>query len=141
MKAAIGNSLLVGIIVVFLSIVFTIIVASITYSKAFRIKNRIVDIIEKNEVFNSDVQDEINEVLRQIGYKTNAYMDNSRCSNYGPEGNLVNGTSPYHYCVFKFTSDRGGEYYKVVSFAYVEFPIISAFQLSVSGETKIFYNA
>lgn len=141
MRAAIGNSLLLGIIVTFFSIVLLVLISSITYTKAFRIKNRIIDEIEAVETFDQGVVDTLNVVFREIGYKTNAYMNNSSCDNIAPAGGtLVNTTSAYHYCVFKMNSAKdGGYYYKVISFAYLDFPLISSIQIPVRGETKIFY--
>lgn len=140
MKAAVGNSLVLSIIVTFLSIVLLILISSIVYTKAFRIKNRVVDEIEKSEKFDSGVEDALNTIFREIGYKTNAYQNNSKCQNYQPDGSeLINLTSPYHYCVFRIDTSKGGYYYKVVTFAYLDFPLISAIQLPVYGETRIFY--
>ena len=138
MKAAIGNSLLMGIIVTFVTIVLLILLSSLVYTKAFRVKNRIVDVIEKYETYDIDVQNEITDLLGEIGYKHNAYSNNSRCDNYGVD--LENPSSPYHYCVFRLNSGKNdGYYYKVVAFAYLDFPLISSIQIPVSGETKIFY--
>ena len=142
MKAAIGNSLLLGIITTFVSIVLLVLISSIAYTKAFRIKIRIIDEIESAETFDQGVVDTLNVVFREIGYKTNAYMNNSSCDNLTPDdGELMNTTSAYHYCVFKMNSAKdGGYYYKVVAFAYLDFPLVSSFQLPVKGETKIFYS-
>lgn len=138
MKTAIGSSLLMGIIITFVTIVLFIIISSMVYTKAFRIKNRIVDIIETREQYNDDVEDEITIMLRQIGYKANPYSNNSQCDKYGED--LENLYSPYHYCVFRMSSGKNdGYYYKVVAFAYLDLPLVSTIQLPVSGETKIFY--
>lgn len=163
MKAAIGNTLVLNIIVTFLSVVLLIIISSIVYTKAYRIKNRIIDEIEKAETYNVDVDASLTSVFREIGYKTNNYMDNTKCKNYvaditencnvislsefGCVGKnnttvtLENKSSVYHYCVFKIESDnpRTGYYYKVVSFAYLDLPLVSAIEVPVKGETKIFY--
>ena len=142
MKAAIGNTLLMGIIVTFLSVVLLILISSIAYTKAFRVKNRIIDEIEKVEIYDSNVDNALNTIFREIGYKANSLMNNSSCDNYEPEdGELLNSTSAYHYCIFKMNSSKqNGYYYKVVAFAYLDFPLINAIQIPVYGETKIFYN-
>ena len=141
MKAAIGNSLLLGIILTFITTVLLILISSIVYTKAFRIKNRIVDIIEKYEVYDiNNAQPEIEQLLRDIGYKANAYSNNASCSKYGDESSLENVTSTYHYCVFKKSTEKSnGYYYKVVTFAYLDIPLVNAVQVPVYGETKIFY--
>lgn len=147
MKAAIGNSLLMGIIVTFVTIVLFILLSSLVYTKAFRVKNRIVDVIEKYETYDACVQGvpsaecEITKLLGEIGYKANAYSNNTRCNNYSGGAELENPSSPYHYCVFRLNSGKNnGYYYKVVAFAYLDFPLISSIQIPVSGETKIFYS-
>lgn len=141
MKAAIGNTIVMSIMVTFISVVLLIIISSIVYTKAYRIKNRIVDEIEKAEKYDMDVDTTLNMIFREIGYKANSLMNNSRCEKYGDSETLQNTSSAYHYCVFKLNADnqRGGYYYKVVAFAYLDFPLISAIQIPVYGETKIFY--
>lgn len=141
MKAAIGNSLLLGIILTFVTTVLLILVSSIVYTKSFRIKNRIVDVIEKYEVYDvENVQPEIEQLLREIGYKANSYSDNSSCNRYGDDASLVNPSSAYYYCVFKIETEKSrGYYYKVVTFAYLDLPLVNAIQVPVYGETKIFY--
>ena len=141
MKAAIGNTLVLNIIVTFMSVVLLIIISSIVYTKAYRVKNRIIDEIEKVETYDADVDASLTTVFREIGYKTNNYMDNTKCERYGSSETLVNSTSAYHYCVFKMESNtsKGGYYYKVVAFAYLDLPLVSAIQVPVKGETKIFY--
>ena len=149
MKAAIGNTLLLGIIVTFMSTVLLVVVSSIVYTKAYRIKNRIIDEIEKIETFDDSVTATLTTLFGEIGYKTNPNMNNSVCDKYArkiadtrhPE--VVNKTSAYSYCVIKVDADssRGGYYYKVVSFAYLDLPLVSAIQVPVYGETRIFYNS
>lgn len=140
MKAAIGNTLVLSIIVTFLSVVLLILISSIVYTKAFRIKNRIVDEIEKAETYNSNVDSSLNTLFREFGYKANSLMNNSKCTRYGDSETLQNTSSAYHYCVFKMNSSKNnGYYYKVVAFAYLDFPFISDIQVPVYGETKMFY--
>lgn len=141
MKAAIGNTLVLNIIITFMSVVLLIIISSIVYTKAYRVKNRIIDEIEKAETYDVDVDAALTTVFREIGYKTNNYMDNSKCTRYGLTETLVNTSSAYRYCVFKInsSSSKGGYYYKVVAFAYLDLPLVSAIEVPVMGETKIFY--
>lgn len=140
MKAAMGNSLLMSIMVTFLSVVLLLLIGSIVYTKAYRIKNRIVDEIEKIEKFDETVVSKLDPVFREIGYIANPYSDNaSGCSGYTPAGgSLENNSSAYKYCVFKVEAKKG-YYYKVVAFAYLDFPLVNAIHIPVYGETKIFY--
>ena len=92
MKAAIGNTLLMSIMATFVTTVLLILISSIVYTKAFRIKNRIVDVIEKYEKYDDSAKDEIAPMLSNIGYMANDYSNNSKCNNprYGKEEDLVN---------------------------------------------------
>lgn len=145
MKAAIGNTLLLSIMVTFMSIVLLVLISSIVYTKAFRVKNRIVDTLEtyqNYDEYEESITNEINTSLKEIGYKTNHYSNNTKCNDYLPDNaELVNNSSLYHYCIFKvYSSSRpGGYYYKVAAFAYLDLPLVNALEIPVYGETRMFY--
>ena len=141
MKAAVGNGLLMSVIISFVVVVLLILISSIVYTKAFRIKNKIVDVIEKHEKYDLEkAKPEIEKMLNDIGYIANDYSSNSKCNKYESGGTLENSSSLFHYCIIKFnTSKSGGYYYKVVTFAYLDIPLINSIQIPVYGETRIFY--
>lgn len=47
MRSAIGNSLLMSLVVIIVSLVMLVFVGILSYSKAYRVKNRIIEVIEK----------------------------------------------------------------------------------------------
>ena len=105
MKGAIGNSLFIIIIITFvgaLAIFFTSILA---YTKAYRVKNRIVEIIEKYEEYNTDAESEISISLAEMGYQ----IDNC------PYKTNIDNNTGYKYCVNKKTASNG-EYYEVSTY-------------------------
>ena len=63
MKEAIGNSFLVTLAIVFLFLIMSLLVSSLSYSKAYKAKNKVVSVIEKYEGFDADAQDEVNQDL------------------------------------------------------------------------------
>lgn len=139
MKAATGNALLMNIIIVFIVAVMALLVTSISYTKAFRIKNRIIDIIEyHNGEFSSGIiQTDINESLRSIGYR---YNNGTQCPTLdeGKTSVSYSGTD-YLYCIYTYKSDRG-VYYKVISYMYFDLPIVGDYiNIPVYGETRVFY--
>ena len=74
MREAIGNAFLVNFIIVILVAVMFLLISSISYTKSFRVRNRLIDIIEKNECFSNDTsectsKDEIDSILLEIGYR------------------------------------------------------------------------
>lgn len=143
MKAATGNALLINIIIVFLVVVLGVLVTSITYTKAFRVKNRIVEIIENYDGdfnnHNTDIRNNITSTLDGVGYRLKG---SSICKTTDKNGNPlptpIEGND-YYYCIYPYTTSRG-YYYKVVSYMYLDLPVIRDYLvLPISGETKVFY--
>lgn len=141
MREATGQAGLMNIMLFIIGIIIVLLAGSIAYSKAFRVKNRIIDAIEKQGEFNSTSKKTIDEGLKDIGYKT---IDNSKYLSYCPT-NKFGGFSletknypGYLYCIYK--KDSGNLYYKVVSFMYFDIPFIGSYLLiPVTGETKVLY--
>ena len=140
MKAPTGNALLMNIIIVFLVVVLGLLVTSITYTKAFRVKNRIVEVIENYEGdfdnHEDQIRSDITTSLSNVGYRLKG---TSTCKT------LKDGTTPYkegndyYYCVYKYNTGRGF-YYKVVTYMYLDLPVINeVLNIPVYGETKVFY--
>lgn len=158
MREAVGGSLLMNLVVIFTGIVIVFFVGILTYSKAYRVKNRIVEIIEKYgayEVLDGTtnlVTDEINPDLKAAGYNT---ANPTKCDDIRKdliegdkakykENNLSsnkNKTYGYNYCVFEVTgnsTNESGKYYVVVTFVHFEFPVIGdLLTIPVYSETKM----
>lgn len=133
MREATGNALLVMMVSTIIGVIMVFFVGSISYSKSYRIKNHIINIIEDNRGWNSS-EDEIDAYLADVGY--NVRKGNSSCPNDSKCGTAINSTKGYNYCVYSCNS---GTYYKVVTYMKFEFPIIgSVLQFPVKGETKSF---
>jgi hypothetical protein len=145
MRGAIGSSFVVNFIITFIVIFILIFVGTLTYTKAYKVKNKIVDTIEyyDGDITNSNalsgtVQGEIDRKLGEIGYRVDS---SNGCKT---DGRFANGTlirkssNNYRYCIYKHTTRRG-DYYGVVAYAYLEIPIIGVkLQFPVYGETKVF---
>lgn len=139
MKEAIGNAFLFNIVIVFVVIFIAFLVGSLSYTKAFKVKNRIVSIIEENETYNnSSVRDEIDGALGTIGYRVN--KNGIQKCDVRNEKNAVNKTSNYRYCIYEYQTSRG-KYYGVVAYMYFDIPLISeVLEIPIYGETKIIYD-
>lgn len=140
MKAATGNALLMNIIIVFLVVVLGVLVTSITYTKAFRVKNRIVEIIENYDGdFNNhetDIRGDITNNLKNVGYRLKG---SSSCKTLSDGTTFYMEGKDYYYCIYRYTTGRG-YYYKVVTYMYLDLPVINqVVNISVHGETKVFY--
>lgn len=135
MKEAIGTSMVFNLIMIFTSVFIALFVGSIAYSKSFKIRNRIIDIIEENRGYDDDAMAQIEENLASIGYQ----IGGDRC----PEKNneqAMDPVSDYNFCVYKFQADRGA-YYGVIAFIHLDIPIIgNRISIPIYGETKTIYD-
>lgn len=142
MKAATGNAMLMNIIIIFLVAVMALLVTSISYTKAFRVKNRIVDIIEHHNGnfvgrYGEAIKNDIRENLKSIGYR---YNNGKQCPTMdGVSDSDTYTDRDYLYCIYTYRTDKG-KYYKVIAYMYFDFPIIGEhINIPVYGETKVFY--
>lgn len=147
MREAIGGSWLLGFVMLFIVLFSAYLAVSVNYTKAFKVKNKIINIIEENEGFSTSVgdvsskpndqlassnrtEDKIYYYLRDIGYATTK-INNTKC----PSGDMYAGG----YCIEKVCTSQGA-YYKVTSFIKIELPLIwDSFVIPIKGETKVLY--
>ena len=150
MKESINTAIIVGIIITIVGLIELVLFASFAYSRAFKVKGRIVDMIEEKVTFSSGVTSEfITEVdneIAKIGYKINNLGINScpelNNDEYYDKYELVNSASNYNYCIYqtKENNDKGeGYYYTVISYVYFDTPFISI-KIPIRGQTKTIYN-
>lgn len=70
MKESIGYTSTLNIVIIFILISFAILMAIMSYSRAFKINNRIMNEIEKCEGYNTCTVKEIDRILTNYGYYT-----------------------------------------------------------------------
>ena len=155
MREALGGSMLLNLVLIFAGIVIVFFIGILSYSKAYRVKNRIIEITEKYGVYDATVAAEISPDLKAAGYDS---TKPTRCNNirgrlidsqngkYNDLGQNINDPSNdssygYNYCVYEVTNssvNNSGKYYVVVSFIKFEFPVIGdLLTIPVYGETKM----
>ena len=135
MKEAIGNSMVFNLVIIFVGVFIALFVGSISYSKGFKVRNRIIDIIEAHEGYSKDASAEIDENLASIGYP----ISDKVCSEYNGK-KPMNINSPYRYCLYEYDTSKGN-YYGVTVFIRFDFPLIQEFlEFGVYGETRIIFN-
>lgn len=154
MRESLGGSLLLNLVIVFAGLVIIFFISILSYSKAYRVKNRIVEIIEKYGAYEkidangkNAITEELNPDLSAAGYETSIPRKcdtiRTRLVNEKYTGALssnLNKTYGYDYCVFEMKSSTNstGKYYVVVTFIHFEIPILGDFlTFPVYGETKI----
>lgn len=150
MKESIAQAFILNLILFFFVILVLLLFGSINYSKAYKVKNRIITIIEKYGEWGPDAKNEVADNMVKAGYQT-LYVSNgkdNKCDKFGNKDDIVypksdgtdlTGGRRYDYCVIKHKSSVG-EYYQVVVYMKFEIPIIGGFlEFPVKGETKALY--
>ena len=145
MKSAIGNSLLLTIVIIIVSAVILLFVSILSYSKAYRVKNGIIEIIERNNGYsekdtegNYITEKETDNFLHQSGYKVGKNSGCTKILENKGVNEIISTNSNFNYCVGKTNSENGGSYYTVVTYVEFDFPVISSMlSFPVSGQTKI----
>ena len=148
MRDALGSLFSLQIILAFVILINGYLAYSVNYTRAFRVKNGIINILEQYEGHTEAAKDKIATYVNNMKYHVPAKMMNSTSLN---EFTCVTNKG---YCV-KATAVAGsdvtsdeyrGTYYTVVTFVNVEVPILNKFIqlgnfLQVKGETKAIYSS
>ena len=140
MRDSIGGTFMIYVFIIFLAVYIAFVAVAFNYARAFRVKNKVIDIIEQNEGMddadfanlsgtnNIGVAGDINEYLKSVSYNVNLTSSNAEdrgvCFDLG-------------YCVREIAAGVDGKYYKVTTFVRLELPFLNlGFTIPVKGETR-----
>lgn len=142
MRESIANSFLFNWILIFIGVIIALLIGSLSYSKAYKVKSRLISIIEKHEFYSTNNNHasnrEIDMFLSEIGYKTSG--DSRKCPSLENGYMLIDARSSFKYCVYRKDGTKGF-YYKVIAYMYFDIPLVGDFlEFPVQGETKIIYD-
>ena len=143
MREAIGGTWLFGLVITFIVFFASFLAVSINYSKAFNVKNNIVDLIGKYEGNNCKSRKKIGEYLSDVGYLVIGTCPDDYYA-YDLQGNYLSGTKRGYYCVkSEDTSDNtvvDKKYYRVVTFFKLDLPMVGDLTtFRIKGETESVY--
>ena len=88
MKESIAQAFILNLILFFFVILVLLLFGSINYSKAYKVKNRIITIIEKYGKLSDDTKAEIVDNMVKAGYQTTT-DGNKKCKELVNGGTLV----------------------------------------------------
>lgn len=144
MREAIGGTWLFGLVITFIVLFASFLAVSINYSKAFNVKNNIVDLISKYEGNNCGARKKIGTYLKDVGYLVPGKCE-AGYDGYNLDGSKVNSNSKAYYCV---SSDENvgtvltKKYYRVLVFFRIDLPMIGDLTtFKIKGETESIYYA
>lgn len=142
MRESVGNAYLTYIVFIFLGIVLLLLVTSFSYSKAFKAKNKIINVIEKYDGWNNEAEIEVHNDLHTMGYRQNtSYFNTFKCKSNDPNAIILYGdrVGNFHYCLFRHDVTKGS-YYEVITYMHFDIPLIgSKVAVPVRGESRIVY--
>ena len=144
MRDAVGGTFMIYVFLIFLAVYITFVAVAFNYARAFRVKNKVIDIIEQSEgiedynnISNESVLGQINTYLNEVSYRVNGINENTKhCTGYDHVD------TERGYCISRESSvsdiDGGtASYYKVVTFIRLEIPFMDlGFTIPVKGETS-----
>ncbi len=147
MREAIGGTWITQLVIVFMLIFVAFLALSLNYTKAFKVRNQLMTIIEQQEGVTDKSDGSIaimNNYLKGNGY---AVMRPCALDSYGvsnlnsPTIELVtNDKKKYYYCISKIkapsSNNAGKVYYKVNIFFHFNLPVLGdIFTFGVNGAT------
>lgn len=141
MREAFGGAFTIKLMLIFLAIYIAFIAVALNYAKAFRVKNKIIDIIEQNEGIDSyndtkegSVIGDINSYLNTVSYNVNlANIKNNNTENINcyDRGYCIEETTA------PVTDGITSKYYKVTTYININFPFFKLnFNIPITGETR-----
>lgn len=153
MRDAISGAMTLQIIVIFMIIINCYLAFSVNYTKAFRVKNEIRSIIEKNEGLTCSAMRQINDLMLKTNYKITKEFEDW-CKN---NGYSVASTDAGSFCYIyqkidvAGTSNKNntykGAYYTIATFVNMDIPLVNKVLpfagnlFLVKGETAQIYSS
>ena len=144
MREATGGALIINIILTFIIPFLALLATSVNYSKAFKVNNRIINLIEKDRGYNAKTKSAIDKYLKNVGYVVTTVQNTCEREKgkFTPNASKVttlNRDIGYKYCVYQVQDGSNKVYYKVVTYMYFDIPIINEVaKIPVTGETRSF---
>ena len=156
MREVIGGTWLFGLVITFIVFFASFLAISVNYSKAFNVKNNVVDLISKYEGNNCKARKMITNYLKDTGYlvpgncpKSGDYLyDGFSYKGYDLNGELVTSGKAY-YCISDGSVDQSTDdvviekqYYRVMVFFKLDLPMIGDLTtFKIKGETESIFFA
>ena len=147
MKDAFGGTFMLRVLIVFFVIYISIMTVAIGFSKAFRVKNNVINILERTEYRNDDVSkckagDTSNDICGAIDkYLSSVSYDYSKNDTLQKQCTATGGKYISRgICISNMVSNdkKYYKYYKVTSYFVISAPLFKINMTApITGETKV----
>lgn len=149
MREAIGGTWIFQIVIFFILLFTGYMCLSINHSKAFNVKNSIINVIERkgdnginlNNPEHDEAIQQIVKYLKETSYRTTGKCPDGNYHGFNREGKIDNSNPAF--CIEPVDVATSSDlpsmtYYRIVVFYQLDLPIFrSVFQFRVTGDTKI----
>lgn len=125
MREGIGSIALYNIIIIFIVVTFAILAGTMSYSKAFKSNNRIINIIEKYEGYNGLAAKNIDLFLSSIGYQAEP---GTKCPKRNGNEPMDTLNPNYKFCVYPYVENT-----KAYNGRYVTYGVVTYIRMDVLG--------
>lgn len=132
MKESISYTYLLNMMLVFIFVSFSVVMVTISYTKAYRISSKIADAIEDAEGYNEKSVNEINRLIRAFGYQ----QPNITCKERST--GVVVETDIKGICIYEIDS---GDYYSygITTYMLFDLPLVNMLRIPVYNTTEKIY--
>ena len=133
MRSTIGGTWLLGLMIVFIMLFVGFIVLTLNYSRTVRIKNEMIDMVEKYEGLNEQSIELVNNYLIYTNYDVEGTCVSRGEDTTGIYGSKnLNNTNlepvregeKYYYCIKKYDGTNTTNYYQIMIFYKFNLPVI-----------------
>lgn len=132
MKESISYTYLLNMMLVFIFVSFSVVMVTISYTKAYRINSKIADAIEDAEGYNEKSVNEINRLISAFGYQ----QPNITCKERST--GVVIETDIKGICIYEIDS---GDYYSygITTYMLFDLPLVNMLRIPVYNTTEKIY--
>ncbi len=156
MREAIGGSQLLLIMLTIVIVIMMFLAGSIGYSKAFKARNAIINIVQENGGYGispttvlTESKEEIVSILKEMGYKTSVESSRDCTDRQTSLYSFANGTYDvqkdydYNFCIYWFSDpNTGDQHYGIETYMYFELPLFGKndrLSFPIYGDTYTFF--
>lgn len=132
MKESISYTYLLNMMLVFIFVSFSVVMVTISYTKAYRISSKIADAIEDAEGYNEKSVNEINRLIRAFGYQ----QPNITCKERST--GVVIETDIKGICIYEIDSDNYYSY-GITTYMLFDLPLVNMLRIPVYNTTEKIY--
>ncbi len=148
MRHTIGGTWLLQLVIIFILLFAAFIILTLNYSRTVKVKNELIDMVEKYEGLNTGSITLVNNYLIYNGYTTQGVCVEDGENTAGTYGAYSLNSSTleearagerYYYCVKKYNGANNTNYYQLTVFYKFNLPIIGETgSFSIKGSTSNF---